>query len=44
MNFGASDEEKVFIEELEVAFKSFVDLYIGHVHFKSHNSQSSTSV
>jgi hypothetical protein len=44
MNFGGSDEEKVFIEELEVAFKSLVDLYIGHVHFKSHNSQTSTSV
>jgi hypothetical protein len=43
MSFGSSDEEKVFIEELEVAFKSFVDLYIGHVHFKPHILQSSTS-
>jgi hypothetical protein len=41
MSFGSSDEEKVFIEELEVVFKSFVDLYMAHVHFKLHNSQSS---
>jgi hypothetical protein len=42
MRLGTLDEHKVYVEEAEVTLKSFVELYISHVHFKSHSTVSST--
>jgi hypothetical protein len=41
MRLGMLDEHKVFVEEVEVMFKSFTDYTMAHVHFKSHGAQSS---
>jgi hypothetical protein len=41
MRLGMLDEHKVIVEEVEVMHKSFTDLSMTHVHFKSHGAQSS---
>jgi len=43
MRLGTLDEHKVFVEETEEIFKSFTELYITYVHFKSHSVSVSPS-